>query len=118
MARARSTAAAKQHESVEETIEAAEGLEPGNIRAVATVQSTTEVTPTEADETPMPNALNTDPNTGFVRTARPDVPIAQTLVAGAGEHTPPDPDEFDKDGRPRSVSDGSAASDAAVADDK
>jgi hypothetical protein len=36
-----------------------------------------------------------------VRTARPDVPIAAVLAAGAGEHKPPDPDKFDRDGRPK-----------------
>lgn len=36
-----------------------------------------------------------------VRTARPDTPIAASLAAGAGEHRPPDPDQFDRDGRPK-----------------
>jgi hypothetical protein len=34
----------------------------------------------------------------------PDVPIAQVLAAGSGEHTPADPKVFDKEGRPRDVS--------------
>ena len=36
-----------------------------------------------------------------VRTARPDTPIAASLAAGAGEHKPPDPEQFDRDGRPK-----------------
>lgn len=117
MARARNQGG-KEYDSVEETIENAPGIDPGNIVVGASVQSTTKETPSPADETPAPNVLNTENEQPPVRTSRPDTPIAQTLVAGAGEHTPPDPEVFDKDGRPRSVSDGSAASDAAVADDK
>jgi hypothetical protein len=66
------------------------------------VQSTTEATPAEADKTSMPNAMDAKPEQPPVRAARPDTPIAQTLVAGAGAHTPPDPEEFDPDGRPKS----------------
>ena len=89
--------------SVAETIENAEGIDAGNIVSAPVVQSTTEETPREGDETPMPNVLETEPAPP-VSTQEPDVPIAQTLVAGAGEHTPPDPDKFDKEGRPLSVS--------------
>lgn len=35
-----------------------------------------------------------------VRTARPDVPIAAAMAGGVGQHRPPNPDEFDRDGRP------------------
>ncbi len=38
-----------------------------------------------------------------VRSSRPDVPIVQTLKVGAGQHTPPDPDQYDSDGRPKGV---------------
>jgi hypothetical protein len=96
--------ASKEHESVEETIEAAKGIDPGNVRASAVVQSTTEVTPAEADKSSLPNAMDAKPEDPPVRAAKPDTPIAQTLTAGAGEHTPPDPAEFDKEGRPREVS--------------
>ena len=65
------------------------------------VESITEVVPSEADATSAPNKVNTEHERPPVATARPDVPIAQTLAAGAGEHTPPDPAKFDKDGRPR-----------------
>lgn len=63
------------------------------------VQSTTEATPSPADETPMPNHLNTEQEQPPVRTGSPDTAIAQTLVAGAGEHTPPDPKTHDREGR-------------------
>jgi hypothetical protein len=66
------------------------------------VQSTTTATPSPADETSMPNHLNTETEQPPVRTAKPDTAVAQTLTAGAGAHTPPDPDEFGPDGRPRS----------------
>lgn len=91
--------------SVEETIENADGLEPGAEGAVAPVQSTTDETPSAADETSAPGPYQGDDapksNDPPVRTDRPDVPIAQVLASGAGEHTPPDPDEYDAEGRPR-----------------
>jgi hypothetical protein len=49
----------------------------------------------------MPNHLNTENEQPPVRTSQPDTPIAQTLTAGAGEHTPPDPDKYDEEGRPK-----------------
>jgi len=91
---------AKEYESVEETIAAAKGVDPGNITTSSVVQSTTKVTPAEADKTSLPNAMDAKPEDPPVRASKPDTPIAQTLVAGAGEHTPPDPDEFDSEGRP------------------
>jgi hypothetical protein len=54
----------------------------------------------------MPNELNTEGERPPVATQKPDVPIAQTLAAGAGEHTPPDPDEFDQAGRPKTAESG------------
>jgi hypothetical protein len=68
-----------------------------------TVQSTTDATPAEADKSSLPNAMDAKPEQPPVRAAKPDTPIAQTLVAGAGEHTPPDPKVFRPDGRPRGV---------------
>ncbi len=97
------TKKAKEAESVAETIAAAPGIEPGNVADTPVVQSTTTETPAEADETSLPNALDAKPDDPPVRAASPDVPIAQTLAAGAGAHTPPDPKLFDKEGRPRSV---------------
>src|SRR5215210_4943480 len=38
-----------------------------------------------------------------VRTTRPDVPIVQSLATGAGQHVPPDPDEYTPDGRVRDI---------------
>lgn len=91
-----------EHESegsVEETIKNDPDLEPGP----GAVQSTTEETPSRADETSAPGPYTGDDAPKVddppVRTTDPDQPIAQTLAAGAGEHTPPDPDVFDKEGR-------------------
>src|SRR5690349_15684657 len=73
--------------------------------------TTTTVTPAEADKTSVPNGLDGKPNDPPVRTNRPDVPIAGSLVAGAGAHEPRvidqttaegvevDKDGFDRDGR-------------------
>ena len=93
-----------EEQTVEKTIEKAKGIEPGNVAHTPVVQSTTEVTPAEADKSSLPNAMDAKPEDPPVRASKPDTPIAQTLTAGAGEHTPPDPDEFDKEGRPREVS--------------
>lgn len=79
-------------------------IEEGESHAAPTVQSTTEATPAEADKTSLPNAMDAKPEDPPVRAAKPDTPIAQTLSAGAGEHTPPDPKMFDSAGRPRDVS--------------
>ncbi len=64
------------------------------------VQSVTVVTPAEADKSSLPNANDAESEQPPVRAGRPDTPIAQTLAAGAGEHQPPDPDQFGPDGRP------------------
>src|SRR5262245_30075962 len=73
------------------------GLDPAEKGDV--VQSTTQVTPAEADKSSLPNASDAQVDDPPVRSNDPSVPIAQTLAAGAGEHTPPDPDVFDKEGR-------------------
>jgi hypothetical protein len=65
------------------------------------VQSTTAVTPAKADESSLPNAADAKSEDPPVRTSSPDTPIAQVMTAGAGEHQPPDPDEFDAEGRPK-----------------
>lgn len=75
-------------------------IKDGEVVGPPLVQSTTEATPSPADETPMPNHLNTENEQPPVRTSMPDTAIAQTLTAGAGEHTPPDPKLFGPDGRP------------------
>ena len=106
MARARSEGEMEERQedsSVEKTIEKAKGIDPGPPGGPSGVQSVTKETPNPEDETPMPNVLGTDPESPPVHTARPDVPIAQTLAAGAGEHTPPDPKEFAPSGRPRDI---------------
>lgn len=76
-------------------------IQEGEVVGVPVVASTTEATPAEADKSPLPNALDAKPEQPPVRAAKPDTAIAQTLAAGAGEHTPPDPKEFDEAGRPR-----------------
>jgi hypothetical protein len=99
-----------EEKAAEAAAKAAEDLGPGIEKGEATianVQSVTHEVHNPEDETPMPNVLGTDTEDPPLHTARPDVPIAQVLASGAGEHTPPDPKEFDKDGRPRNISDGS-----------
>jgi hypothetical protein len=76
-------------------------IEEGESHAPPTVQSTTEATPAKADESSLPNAMDAKAEDPPVRASRPDTPIAQTLAAGAGEHTPPDPKKFDSEGRPK-----------------
>ena len=97
----------KEAQSVEETIENAPGIDAGEAVGPASVQSTTEVTPAEADKSSLPNAMDAKPEDPPVRASLPSSPIAQTLAAGAGEHPPPDPEVFDAAGRPRKLDDGS-----------
>ena len=74
------------------------------------VESVTTSTPAEADKVSEPNASDAKANEPPVRTNRPDVPIAQVLAAGAGEHkgrdlssevdgVAVDSDGLDRDGR-------------------
>lgn len=90
-------------QSVSDTIKSAKGIDAGQVRELTTVQSTTTVTPAEADKSPMPTGDDAESEQPPVRAAKPDTPVAQTLVAGAGEHTPPDPKEFAPSGRPREI---------------
>lgn len=87
-------------------------IKDGDVVGAPIVQSTTDATPSPADETPMPNHVNTENEQPPVRTSMPDTPIAQTLTAGAGEHTPPDPDVYDRFGRPRDLSSALEGSDS------
>jgi len=91
--------------SVEETIESHKDLETGAVVGAPIVQSVTEALPAEspASQEIGPSAPDRESEAPPLHTARPDVPIAQTLAAGAGEHTPPDPKVFDGDGRPREI---------------
>ncbi len=79
-------------------------IDDHEIAATSAVVSTTEATPSVADESSAPGPYQgTDKpkiNDPPVRTNRPDVPIAQSLVGGAGEHDPPDESEVGPDGRP------------------
>lgn len=80
---------------------------------------TTTVTPKEADKTSNPIPNDAEPNDPPVRTNRPDVPIATSLAAGAGQHEAREfserkgydgePVEVDKDGLDR---DGRVVADA------
>jgi hypothetical protein len=63
--------------------------------APAGVQSVTTETPAKADETSNAGANDAKANQPPVRTSRPDVPIAQSLAAGAGAH---EARELDEDG--------------------
>lgn len=76
-------------------------INEGDVIGVPVVASTTEATPAEADKSSLPNAMDAKPEQPPVRASKPDTAIAQTLAAGAGAHTPPDPDEYDPAGRPR-----------------
>jgi hypothetical protein len=78
-------------------------IEEGEVNMAPIVQSTTTATPAEADKSSLPNAMDAKPEDPPVRASKPDTPIAQTLAAGAGEHTPPDPKVFAPSGRPREV---------------
>lgn len=69
------------------------------VSAAAGAVSVTKETPAKADETSVPNATDAKSNQPPVRTHRPDVPIAQVLGAGAGEHMPPDDPHIGQDGR-------------------
>ena len=53
-----------------------------------------------ADKTSAPNVVKTKVNNPPWNTGRPDEPVLQSAVLGAGAHEPPDPDEFDAEGRP------------------
>jgi hypothetical protein len=55
----------------------------------------------DADKTPYPVGEQPPIERPPYSTGRPDVPIVQSAVLGAGAHTPPDPAEFKPDGRPR-----------------
>lgn len=57
-----------------------------------------------ADRTPYPVAEQPPHERPPFSTARPDVPIVSSAVKGAGAHTPPPPDQFLPDGRPRGLS--------------
>lgn len=83
--------------------EAGAGIESHEVAAPSVVQSTTEVTPAEADKSSLPNASDAKAEDPPVRASLPDTPIAQSLAAGAGAHTPADPAVFDKEGRPLAV---------------
>lgn len=84
--------------------EAKKKIDEHEIAAASSVVSTTEATPSVADESSAPGpysgADKPKVNDPPVRTNRPDVPIAQSLVAGAGAHDPPDENEVGPDGRP------------------
>jgi hypothetical protein len=58
----------------------------------------------EIDQSPYPSQSEVPPQERPpFATGRPDVPIVQSAVTGAGAHTPPDPEQFDADGRPRDL---------------
>jgi hypothetical protein len=73
-------------------------IEEKDTTAPASVESTTEATPHAADESSAPGPYDgLDVNRPPVSTNRPDVPIAQSLVAGAGAPQPtegPNPEDY------------------------
>jgi hypothetical protein len=73
-------------------------IEEKDTTAPASVESTTETVPHEADATSAPGPYDDLPiNRPPVSTNRPDVPIAQSLVAGAGAPQPtegPNPEDY------------------------
>jgi hypothetical protein len=76
-------------------------IQEGEATAPPGVQSTTEALPAASpgSKSVEPSAPDTNPEAPPLHTGRADVPIAQALSAGAGQHTPPDPKKFDKEGR-------------------
>lgn len=63
------------------------GSKIDEVEAVPAVSVTvTTETPAEADKSSTPGPHDAEPNQPPVRTNRPDVPIAQSLAAGAGAH--------------------------------
>jgi hypothetical protein len=57
----------------------------------------------DADKTPYPVGEQPPIERPPFSTGRPDVPIVQSAVTGAGAHTPPDPDDYTPDGRLRDL---------------
>src|SRR5689334_15038518 len=55
----------------------------------------------EPDKTSYPTGGEAHPDDPPVRAARPDTAIGVSLATGAGEHVPPDPDDYTPEGRPR-----------------
>jgi hypothetical protein len=53
----------------------------------------------EADKSSGPYIFDAEAHDPPVRTNRPETPIAQTLVEGAGKHMPPDDPHIGADGR-------------------
>lgn len=63
------------------------GIQKADPEKGQAVQSVTEVVPDEADSTSASNKLPEDVNRPPVSTNKPDVPIAHSLIAGAGAST-------------------------------
>jgi hypothetical protein len=57
----------------------------------------------DADKTSIPGPEYPPVERPPVSTAKPDEPIVQSLVTGAGAHEPPDPELYDAAGRPRAA---------------
>jgi hypothetical protein len=88
-----------------EAKESKKGIMEADSTVPAGVQSITESLPaaSPASKDVGPSAPDKESEAPPLHTARPDVPIAQVLAAGAGEHTPPDPKVFDSEGRPKEI---------------
>lgn len=92
--------------TMEQRISDAKGVEAAPPVGAA-VQSITTTVPAASPGSKEvgPSAPDTEHEAPPVHTSRPDTPIAQTLAAGSGEHTPPDPAVYDRDGRLRADED-------------
>jgi hypothetical protein len=82
------------------TSEIPKGAEKSDVPGVQSVVSDDgQLAP--ADKTSIPGPEYPPIDRPPVSTTRPDVPIAQSLITGAGKHMPPDPEKYDEMGRPR-----------------
>ena len=81
------------------------GIQEADTTVPAGVQSITVSLPAASpgSQEVGPSPPDTEHEAPPLHTARPDVAIAQVLASGAGEHTPPDPKEFDPEGRVREI---------------
>lgn len=59
--------------------------------------------PAEADKSSYPGPGDAKSEDPPARTTRPNVPIAVSSAVGAGQHVPPDPDEYTPEGRPKGL---------------
>jgi hypothetical protein len=76
------------------------------VHNVAVGRVVTDVAPSDSDKDSYPHGTGAKYDDPPVRTSRPDIPIAESLGSGAGEHVPPNPDVYRDDGRIRDIVEG------------